>query len=166
MQKGLNEKTREAAQFEEENSNLASQARELERKKEEIGKLEAQVTQLKNENNDLKTRLQESENKSKVLEKNLKKQSESKDEELNEKFLKARIYSKKQGIYAAVSFVSSGAFAVGASLTMLHLAICVSLIIAASTFLAVGCYCFYKANTAFSNVEVGQILNDASHSVV
>ncbi|BET29533.1 MAG: lipase [Wolbachia endosymbiont of Ephestia elutella] len=166
LQKGLNEKTREAAQFEEENSNLASQARELERKKEEIGKLEAQVTQLKNENNDLKTRLQESENKSKVLEKNLKKQSESKDEELNEKFLKARIYSKKQGIYAAVSFVSSGAFAVGASLTMLHLAICVSLIIAASTFLAVGCYCFYKANTAFSNVEVGQILNDASHSVV
>ncbi|OJH30963.1 E3 ubiquitin-protein ligase SlrP [Wolbachia endosymbiont of Armadillidium vulgare] len=175
LQKGLNEKTREAAQFEEENSNLASQTRELEGKKEEIGKLEAQVTQLtaqsnqlndtrqgltdevtqlKNENNDLKTRLQESENKSKVLEKNLKKQSESKDEELNEKFLKARIYSKKQGIYAAVSFVSSGAFAVGASLTMLHLAICVSLIIAASTFLAVGCYCFYKANTALSNVEI------------
>ncbi|WP_254229672.1 lipase family protein [Wolbachia pipientis] len=53
LQKGLNEKTREAAQFEEENINLASQARELERKKEEIGKLEAQVTQLTAQSNQL-----------------------------------------------------------------------------------------------------------------
>ncbi|OCA06108.1 putative lipase domain protein [Wolbachia endosymbiont of Trichogramma pretiosum] len=50
---------------------------------------------------------------------------------------------------------------------MLHLAKCVSLIIAASTFLAVvGCYCSYKTNTALSDVKVGQIGNDASHSVV
>ncbi|UIP92987.1 hypothetical protein JSQ73_001225 [Wolbachia endosymbiont of Anopheles demeilloni] len=35
LQKGLNEKTREAAQFEEENSNLASQARELKKKCEQ-----------------------------------------------------------------------------------------------------------------------------------
>ncbi|MCA7010790.1 TomO hydrophobic C-terminal domain-containing protein [Wolbachia endosymbiont of Tribolium confusum] len=70
-------------------------------------------------------------------------------------------YSKKQGNYASVSFVLSGASAVGASLTMLHLAICVSLIIAASTFLAVGCYCSYKANTALNNIEVSQIGNDS-----
>ncbi|WP_458695166.1 TomO hydrophobic C-terminal domain-containing protein [Wolbachia endosymbiont of Trichogramma pretiosum] len=77
------------------------------------------------------------------------------------------MYSKKQGNYDSVSFVLSGAFAVGASLIMLHLAKCVSLIIAASTFLAVvGCYCSYKTNTALSDVKVGQIGNDASHSVV
>ncbi|WP_353280568.1 lipase family protein [Wolbachia endosymbiont (group B) of Silvanus unidentatus] len=147
----LAEETSKVTQLSKESNEAKAQ---LEGKKEEIGKLKVQVTQLKNENNDLKTRLQESENKSKELEKNLKKQSESKDEELNEKFLKARIYSKKQGNYASVSFVLSGAFAVGTSLTMVHLAMCVSLAVAALAFLAVGCYCSYKANTALNNVKI------------
>lgn len=125
-----------------------------------------QIMQRENENNDLKTKLQEIENKSEVLEKSLQKQFESKNEELSEKFLRASIYSKKQVIYAAVSFVSSGALAVGASLTIFHLAICISLAVAALTFLAVGCYCSHKATTALSDIEVGQIVNDASHSVV
>uniref|UniRef100_A0AAU7YKI0 Lipase n=1 Tax=Wolbachia endosymbiont of Oeneis ivallda TaxID=3171168 RepID=A0AAU7YKI0_9RICK len=125
-----------------------------------------QIMQRENENNDLKTKLQEIENKSEVLEKSLQKQFESKNEELSEKFLKARTYSKRQGNYASVSFVLSGAFAVGTSLTMVHLAMCVSLAVAALTFLAVGCYCSYNANTALNNVEVSQIGNDLSHSLV
>lgn len=64
-----------------------------------------QIMQRENENNDLKTKLQEIENKSEVLEKSLQKQFESKNEELSEKFLKARTYSKRQGNYASVSFV-------------------------------------------------------------
>ncbi|WP_167370353.1 TomO hydrophobic C-terminal domain-containing protein, partial [Wolbachia endosymbiont of Culex molestus] len=44
--------------------------------------------------------------------------------------------------------------AVGTSLTMVHLAMCVSLAVAALTFLAVGCYCSYNANTALNNVEI------------
>lgn len=110
--------------------------------------------QRENENNDLKTKLQEIENKSEVLEKSLQKQFESKNEELSEKFLKARTYSKRQGNYASVSFVLSGALAVGTSLTILHLAMCISLAVAALAFLTVGCYCSYKANTTFNNVEI------------
>ncbi|WP_265029691.1 TomO hydrophobic C-terminal domain-containing protein [Wolbachia endosymbiont (group A) of Philonthus cognatus] len=79
----------------------------------------------------------------------------------NKKFLRASIHSKRQYNYASVSFVLSGAFAVGASLTMFHLAICISLAVAALTFLAVGCYCLYKANTALSNVEVKNGVNPA-----
>nr|WP_033445331.1 hypothetical protein [Wolbachia endosymbiont of Culex quinquefasciatus] len=37
---------------------------------------------------------------------------------------------------------------------MVHLAMCVSLAVAALTFLAVGCYCSYNANTALNNVEI------------
>ncbi|MGL9725515.1 MAG: TomO hydrophobic C-terminal domain-containing protein [Wolbachia sp.] len=47
-----------------------------------------------------------------------------------------------------------GAFAVGASLTILHLAICISLAVAALAFLAVRCYYSYKANTTLNNVKV------------
>ncbi|OAL98201.1 TomO hydrophobic C-terminal domain-containing protein [Wolbachia endosymbiont of Dactylopius coccus] len=72
----------------------------------------------------------------------------------NQKLSKASTHSKRQSNYASVSFVLSGVFAVGASLTMFHLVICISLAVAALTFLAVGFYCSYKANTALSNVEV------------
>ncbi|WP_458694699.1 TomO hydrophobic C-terminal domain-containing protein [Wolbachia endosymbiont of Anopheles demeilloni] len=102
----------------------------------------------------MKTRLQEYENKSEVLEKSLQKQFKSKNEELSEKFLKARTYSKRQGNYASVSFVLSGVLAVGTSLTIFHLAMCISLAVAALAFLAVGCYCSYKANTALNNVKI------------
>ncbi|MFV0949525.1 lipase [Wolbachia endosymbiont of Nasonia giraulti] len=184
----LAEETSKVMQLSKESNEARAQ---LEKKKKEIGKLKDQVDQMtiqnnqlegqlddarqsfadqimqrENENNDLKTKLQEIENKSEVLEKSLQKQFESKNEELSEKFLKARTYSKRQGNYASVSFVLSGAFAVGTSLTMVHLAMCVSLAVAALTFLAVGCYCSYNANTALNNVEVSQIGNDLSHSLV
>lgn len=94
--------------------------------------------------------------------KDLQKQFEGKNKELNskyEKFLGASINSKRQGSYASISFVLSGASAVGASLTMFHLAICLSFAVAALIFLAAGCYCLYKANTALSNVEIDQTTN-------
>lgn len=141
---------------------------------ETVTQLTEENTKLKNElklekpkSNDLKTKLQESESKSKGLEsriENLQKQLESKNKELNgknEKFLGASTNSKRQGNYASVSFVLSGAFAVGASLTISYLAICIALAVAALTFLTVGCYCSYKANTALSNVEVDNCVNPA-----
>lgn len=91
--------------------------------------------------------------------KDLQKQFEGKNKELNskyEKFLGASNNSKRQGSYASISFVLSGASAVGASLTMFHLAICLSLAVAALIFLAAGCYCLYKANTTLSNIEIDQ----------
>jgi len=93
---------------------------------------------------------------------NLQEQFEGKNKELNskyEKFLGASNNSKSQGSYASISFVLSGASAVGASLTMFHLAICLSLAVAALIFLATGCYCLYKANTTLSNVEIDQTTN-------
>ncbi|WP_246165583.1 TomO hydrophobic C-terminal domain-containing protein [Wolbachia endosymbiont of Cardiocondyla obscurior] len=114
------------------------------------GKLIEQRSQLKKQMDDAK---QESQIQS------LQEQLESKNKELNgknEKFLGASTHSKRQGNYASVSFVLSGAFAVGASLTIPYLAICITFAVAASIFLAVGCYCSYKANTALSNVEVDQ----------
>nr|WP_264375504.1 hypothetical protein [Wolbachia endosymbiont (group B) of Sphaerophoria taeniata] len=92
----------------------------------------------------------------------LQKQFEGKNKELNskyEKFLGASNNSKRQGSYASISFVLSGASAVGASLTMFHLAMCLSLAVAALIFLAAGCYCLYKANTTLSNVEIDQTTN-------
>ncbi|MHC3897601.1 UNVERIFIED_CONTAM: AAA family ATPase [Wolbachia endosymbiont of Nasonia longicornis] len=94
--------------------------------------------------------------------KDLQKQFEGKNKELNskyEKFLGASINSKRQGSYASISFVLSGASAVGASLTMFHLAMCLSLAVAALIFLAAGCYCLHKANTTLSNVEIDQTTN-------
>nr|WP_250126921.1 MULTISPECIES: hypothetical protein [unclassified Wolbachia] len=91
--------------------------------------------------------------------KDLQKQFEGKNKELNskyEKFLGASNNSKRQGSYASISFVLSGASAVGASLTMFHLAMCLSFTVAALIFLAAGCYCLYKANTTLSNVEIDQ----------
>ncbi len=105
------------------------------------------VQEAKNENNDMKARLQESESKGKGV------------ESQKEKFFEASTNSKKQSNYPSVSFILSGVFAVGASLTMSHLAICISLTVAALTFLALGCYYSYKANTALSNIEVDQIGN-------
>jgi hypothetical protein len=105
------------------------------------------VTQLKGIEDQLKGDIEKLENKNKEL--NGK----------NEKFLRASTHSKRQDYYASVFFVLSGASAVGARLTMFHLATCISLTVATLTFLAVGCCCLYKANTALSNVEINQIKN-------
>ncbi len=160
-QQGLDEKTSEVARLTGEFKGTKTQ---LEGRRKE---LEA----LKSENNDLKTRLHRSGSKSEGLEsrvKNLQEQLESKNKELNgknKKFLGASTHSKRQGNYASVSFVLSGAFAVGASLTIPYLAICITLAVAALTFLAVGFYCSYKANTTLSNVEVKNGIDSAAVEV-
>ncbi|MBS9529957.1 hypothetical protein INQ25_00810, partial [Wolbachia endosymbiont of Rhagoletis cerasi] len=79
----------------------------------------------------------------------------------NKKFSEANTQSIRQGNYASTFFILSGVCAVGVSLTIPYLAICITFAVAASIFLAVGCYCSYKANTALSNVEVKNGVNPA-----
>ncbi|NEV49244.1 hypothetical protein EUZ93_01835 [Wolbachia pipientis] len=79
----------------------------------------------------------------------------------NKKFSEANTQSIRRGNYASTFFILSGVCAVGASLTIPYSAICVTLAVAASIFLAVGYYCLYKANTALSNVEVDNCVNPA-----
>ncbi|MFJ5423200.1 ankyrin repeat domain-containing protein [Wolbachia endosymbiont of Drosophila barbarae] len=80
---------------------------------------------------------------------------------INKKLSAVNTQSRKQVIYASVSFVLSGAFAVGASLTTPCLAIFITLAVAALTFFAVGCYCSYGTITALSNVEVKMVVDHA-----
>ncbi len=126
---------------------------QLTEQKKALDNANQEVTQLKGIEDQLKGDIEKLENKNKEL--NGK----------NEKFLRASTNSKRQGHYASVFFVLSGASAVGASLVMFHLATCISLTVAALTFLAVGCYCLYKANTALSNVEVENGVDSAAVEV-
>lgn len=128
--------------------------------KDNLKTITEKCTQLQSElENMVTTELKEHESTLENRVKDLQKQFEGKNKELNskyEKFLGASNNSKRQGSYASISFVLSGASAVGASLTMFHLAICLSLAVAALIFLAAGCYCLYKANTTLSNIEIDQ----------
>ncbi len=162
------------AQFEQENCHLANQVKEVEKKfqqaeaqfaksKQKLAEETSKVTQLSKESDKTKAQLEEEKKAigelndqvtQLIAQNNQLKEVADKLNNKNEKFLKARTYSKRQGNYASTSLVLFGAFAVGASLTMIHLAICISLAVAALTFLAVGCYCAYKANTALNNVEI------------
>ncbi|WP_375603853.1 hypothetical protein NOX90_05495 [Wolbachia endosymbiont of Anurida maritima] len=75
----------------------------------------------------------------------------------NEKSSEASAQSRKQSNYASASFVLSGAFAVGACLTMPDLEICIPLAVTAFAFFTIGCYCSYKANTILSDVKSTQL---------
>ncbi|WP_264730770.1 AAA family ATPase [Wolbachia endosymbiont (group B) of Episyrphus balteatus] len=131
--------------------------------KDNLKTITEKYTQLKSELESMvTTELKKHESTLENRVKDLQKQFEGKNKELNskyEKFLGASNNSKRQGSYASISFVLSGASAVGASLTMFHLAMCLSLAVAALIFLAAGCYCLYKANTTLSNVEIDQTTN-------
>ncbi|WP_265042275.1 MULTISPECIES: AAA family ATPase [unclassified Wolbachia] len=131
--------------------------------KDDLKTITEKYTQLKSELESMvTTELKKHESTLENRVKDLQKQFEGKNKELNskyEKFLGASNNSKRQGSYASISFVLSGASAVGASLTMFHLAMCLSLAVAALIFLAAGCYCLYKANTTLSNVEIDQTTN-------
>ncbi|WP_456201418.1 TomO hydrophobic C-terminal domain-containing protein [Wolbachia endosymbiont of Protocalliphora sialia] len=79
----------------------------------------------------------------------------------NRKLSEANIYNRRQSNYSSASFVLSGAFAVGACLTISNLEICISLAVAAFVFLTIGCYCSYKASTVLSDVistELGNVI--------
>lgn len=77
----------------------------------------------------------------------------------NRKLSEANIYNRRQSNYAYASFVLSGAFAVGACLTISNLATCIPLAVAAFVFIAIGCYCSYKASTVLSDVTSTQFDN-------
>lgn len=77
----------------------------------------------------------------------------------NEKPSQAISPSRKQSNFASASFVLSGAFAVGACLTIPNLEICIPLAVTAFAFFTIGCYCSYKANTALSDVKSTQLGN-------
>ncbi|MBH5362631.1 ankyrin repeat domain-containing protein [Wolbachia endosymbiont of Kradibia gibbosae] len=124
---------------------LREKEQELNSTKQDLVKKASEVTQLSSENIQLQTQNLNAKNK---------------------KLLAVSAQSRKQVTYASVSFVLSGAFAVGASLTIPYLAICITFAVAASIFLAVGCYCSYKANTALSNVEVKNGIDSAAVEVL
>ncbi|WP_353280156.1 DnaJ domain-containing protein [Wolbachia endosymbiont (group A) of Phasia obesa] len=124
---------------------LTEKEQELNSTKQDLVKKASEVTQLSSENIQLQTQNLNAKNK---------------------KLLAVSAQSRKQVTYASVSFVLSGAFAVGASLTIPYLAICITFAVAASIFLAVGCYCSYKANTALSNVEVKNGIDSAAVEVL
>ncbi|WP_250296375.1 TomO hydrophobic C-terminal domain-containing protein [Wolbachia endosymbiont of Oedothorax gibbosus] len=75
----------------------------------------------------------------------------------NEKPSRAISPGKKQSNCASASFVLSGAFAIGACLTIPNLEICIPLAVTAFAFFTIGCYCSYKANTALSDVKSTQV---------
>ncbi|WP_259348946.1 TomO hydrophobic C-terminal domain-containing protein [Wolbachia pipientis] len=81
-------------------------------------------------------------------------------------FSAASTHGRKQIIYASASLILSGAFAVGASLTMSHLGISIALALTALTFLTLGCYCSYKVNTTLRNIELDQTFKMANHEAV
>ncbi|WP_264704604.1 MULTISPECIES: ankyrin repeat domain-containing protein [unclassified Wolbachia] len=152
---------------------------QLKEKEGEVSKLNDQVTQFINEKSQLRDELnatkaqlvdlQKKLDDAKQLEENLNGMQQSlkgpNPDNGSKKLSAASAQGRKQITYASISFVLSGAFAVGASLTMFHSAVCIILSVAALTFLAVGCYCSYKANTALSNVETDQVLKDPERVV-
>ncbi|WP_416636099.1 TomO hydrophobic C-terminal domain-containing protein [Wolbachia endosymbiont of Nasonia giraulti] len=75
----------------------------------------------------------------------------------NEKPSQAISSDREQSNYASASFVLSGAFAVGACLTIPNLEICIPLAVTAFAFFTIGCYFSYKANTTLSNVKSTQL---------
>ncbi|MBA8770293.1 hypothetical protein HCR16_04155 [Wolbachia pipientis] len=77
----------------------------------------------------------------------------------NEKPSQAISSGREQSNYAYASFVLSGAFAVGACLTIPNLEICIPLAVTAFAFFTIGCYFSYKANTTLSNVKSTQLGN-------
>jgi peptidoglycan hydrolase CwlO-like protein len=143
------------------NEELNTKLQESENK---IQKLEALKSENESQIQQLESRVKELEvlksaNESQI--KDLQEQLESKNKELeddkNSKPPAVNVQGVKSKVnYASASFILSWVCAVGASLATPYLAMCATLAVAASVFLALGCYCLYKANTALSNVEVDQ----------
>ncbi|MGL9758807.1 MAG: ankyrin repeat domain-containing protein [Wolbachia sp.] len=141
--------------FYEKTNELKDKQAHLEEKEERLNVANEKVSQLEHETLSKQASIDGLTNeKSQLLSENSRLAKEKDLGNENKKLSTVSAQSRKQVTYASVSFVLSGALAVGASLTMFRLAICISLAVAASTFLVVGCYCAYKANTALSNVEI------------
>ncbi|WP_395460150.1 ankyrin repeat domain-containing protein [Wolbachia endosymbiont (group A) of Aporus unicolor] len=170
QQASINNLTIEKSQLENILKNTKEQfAEELKEIKDQLAKKEEELDVAKKNVLQLKGGLKQANQKIDDLTRENNQLTKKKDLSLsseNKKLLAVSAQSRKQVTYASVSFVLSGAFAVGASLTIPYLAICITFAVAASIFLAVGCYCSYKANTALSNVEVDQIKNGVNPAIV
>ncbi|MGY5878164.1 TomO hydrophobic C-terminal domain-containing protein [Wolbachia endosymbiont of Nasonia giraulti] len=144
---------------------LTNQVTQLENLRDE---LERTKTQLRKKEQELNRVVSERDtNKISQLERNFRQerselQAQNQDlKNKNRKLSEANIYNRRQSNYAYASFVLSGAFAVGACLTISNLEICISLAVAAFVFLTIGCYCSYKASTVLSDVistELGNVI--------
>ncbi|MFP3030096.1 MAG: ankyrin repeat domain-containing protein [Wolbachia sp.] len=155
---------------------------ELERTKARLTREKSQLENLRDEFERTKTQLRKKEqelnkavsertrdtNKISQLERDFRQerlelQAQNQDlKNKNRKLSEANIYNRRQSNYASASFVLSGAFAVGTCLTISNLEICISLAVAASVFIAIGCYCSYKASTVLSDVtstEFGNVIS-------
>lgn len=130
------------------------------------GELERTKTQLRKKEQELNKAVSERDNKNILqlerdfIQERLELQAQNQDlKNKNRKLSEANIYNRRQSNYAYASFVLSGAFAVGACLTISNLATCISLAVAAFVFIAIGCYCSYKASTVLSDVTSTQFDN-------
>ncbi|MEY2393155.1 TomO hydrophobic C-terminal domain-containing protein [Wolbachia endosymbiont of Tettigetta isshikii] len=128
-------------------SDLENKLKELKSKYEEPINQAQRLETLKGENEKLIGKVEQLKNRVEEL-KELKK--DSKPEAVNFQGVKSKVN------YASASFILSMVCAVGASFVTSYLAICATLAIAASVFLALGCYCSYKSNIALSDVKVNQ----------
>ncbi len=133
---------------------LKEQKLNLEKKEQELGRVVSERTRDTNKISQLERDFRQE---------RLELQAQNQDlKNKNRKLSEANIYNRRQSNYASASFVLSGAFAIGACLTISNLEICISLAVAAFVFLTIGCYCSYKASTVLSDVistEFGNVIS-------
>ncbi|WP_374699348.1 hypothetical protein [Wolbachia endosymbiont (group A) of Limnophora tigrina] len=144
---------------------IAQELQQLENLRNELERTKIRLTEKEKELNRVVS--ERDTNKISQLERNFRQerselQAQNQDlKNKNRKLSEANIYNRRQSNYAYASFVLSGAFAVGACLTISNLEICISLAVAAFVFLTIGCYCSYKASTVLSDVistELGNVI--------
>lgn len=132
------------------------------------GELERTKTQLRKKEQELNKAVSEGTRDNKnilqlerdFIQERLELQAQNQDlKNKNRKLSEASIYNRRQSNYASASFVLSGAFAVGACLTISNLEICILLAVAAFVFFIIGSCCSYRANTVLSDVISTQFDN-------
>ncbi|WP_353281840.1 ankyrin repeat domain-containing protein [Wolbachia endosymbiont (group B) of Horisme vitalbata] len=137
---------------------IAQELQQLENLRNELERTKAQLTEKEQELNRTVDERTRDTDKISQLERDFRQerlelQAQNQDSKnKNRKLSEASIYNRRQSNYASASFVLSGAFAIGACLTISNLEICISLAVAALVFIAIGCYCSYKASTVLSDV--------------
>ncbi|CAH2235590.1 TomO hydrophobic C-terminal domain-containing protein [Wolbachia endosymbiont (group B) of Pararge aegeria] len=159
QQTRINTLTDQVARLTREKSQLKNLRDELERTKTQLRKKEQELDRVVSERDTNKI----SQLKRDFSQQRSELQTQNQDlNNKNRKLSEASIYNRRQSNYASASFVLSGAFAIGACLTISNLEICISLAVAAFVFLTIGCYCSYKASTVLSDVistEFGNVIS-------
>ncbi|MHC3897653.1 UNVERIFIED_CONTAM: hypothetical protein LBW93_01830 [Wolbachia endosymbiont of Nasonia longicornis] len=147
---------------------ISQELQRLENLEGELERTKARLTEKEKELNRVVSEKTRDTNKISQLERNFRQerselQAQNQDlKNKNRKLSEANIYNRRQSNYSSASFVLSGAFAVGSCLTVSNLEICISLAVAASVCIAIGCYCSYKASSVLSDVtstEFGNVIS-------